>query len=155
VAQVGATAPAQVFEVTAENITQYCRAAGYENVTYTNQAAAREAGLPGVVAPQAMLFSYAPLRTIELMAAPTCRGGVAPQATPQNPEPLPFVRTAIDFQGVMVVPGDVISSVTSVHDQLQREGERFITFRVVAHNQRGELVAEYLYTCQWSNLKAK
>ena len=152
VAQVGATAPAQVFQVTAENIAQFCRAAGYENLAYTNQAAAREIGLPGVVAPQAMLFSYAPLRTVELMAA---KGGVASQATPQNPEPLPFVRTAIDFQGVMVVPGDIISSVTSVHDQFQREGERFITFRVVAHNQRGELVAEYLYTCQCPNPKAR
>ncbi len=154
VAQLGATAPPQVFEVTAENITQYCRAAGYENLAYTNQGAAREAGLPGIVAPPAMLFSYAPLRTIELMAAPTCRGGVAPQETPQNPEPLTFVRTAIDFQGVMVVPGDIISSVTSVHDQLQREDEQCITFRVVAHNQRGELVAEYLYTCQCPDPKS-
>jgi acyl dehydratase len=152
VAQLGATAPAQVFEVTAENITQYCRATGYENLGYTNQAAARETGLPGIVAPPAMLFTYAPLRTVELMAA---KGGAAPQATPQNPEPLPFVRTTIDFQGVMVVPGDIISSVTSAHDQIQGDGVRFITFRVVAHNQRGELVAEYLYTCRCSNPKAR
>lgn len=151
VAQLGAAAPPQLFEVTPESITQYCRAAGYENLAYTNQAAAREAGLPGIVAPPAMLFSYAPLRTVELMAA---KGSAAPQETPQNPEHLAFVRTAIDFQGVMVAPGDIISSVTSVHDQFQREGEQFITFRVVAHNQRGELVAEYLYTCQWPNAKS-
>jgi acyl dehydratase len=141
-----------VFEVTAENITQYCRATGYENLAYTNQAAARETGLPGIVAPPAMLFTYAPLRTVELMPD---KGEAAPQATPQNPEPLPFVRAAIDFQGVMVAPGDIISSVTSVHDQFQGESERSITFRVVARNQRGELVAEYLYTCRCSKPKAK
>jgi len=146
VAEVGDTAPPYVFEVTAEKIAEYCRAARYENPAYTNQAAARDSGLPGLIAPPAMVFTYAPLCRAELMAA---KGYITPEQSAERPRATPFVSVAIDFQGVMVAPGDVISSVTSVQDKFQRCGKRFITFRVVAHNQRDELVADYHYTCLW------
>jgi acyl dehydratase len=152
VAEVGDTAPPYVFEVTAEKIAEFCRAARYENPAYTNEAAAREIGLPGLIAPPAMVFTYAPLRRAELMAA---RGYIAPEQSLQRPRATPFVGAIIDFQGVFVVPGDVIGSVTSVQEKFQRRNNRFITFRVVAHNQRGELVAEYRYTCLWFRGQSK
>lgn len=147
VAEIGDAAPPYLFEVTAEKIIDYCRAARYENPAYTNETAAREIGLPGLVAPPAMVFTYAPLRRADLMAA---KGYIAPEQLAHRPRATPFVGASIDFQGVMVVPGEVITSVTSVQDKFQRHNNRFITFLVVAHNQRGELVADYRYTCLWA-----
>jgi acyl dehydratase len=146
VAEVGDAAPPHVFEVTAEKIADFCRVARYENPAYTNQAAARALGLPGLVAPPAMVLTYAPLCLADLVVA---RGYVAPEPAAHLPHAIPFVSISIDFQRV-VVPGDVITSVTSVQDKLQHQAHQFITFRVVAHNQKGELVAEYRYTCLWS-----
>jgi acyl dehydratase len=145
-AEIGDSAPPYIFEVTADSIASFCRATRYENPAYINQAAAREIGLPGLVAPPAMVFTYAPLRLADLIAA---RGCIPPEDPVHRPGAPSFVDCSIDFQGVMVAPGDVITSVTSVQDKYQRDNDRFITFRVVAHNQRGELVADYRYTCLW------
>ncbi len=58
--------------MTAEKIIAYCRAARYENVVYTSQAAAREAGLPGMIAPPAMAFTYAPIHLSGLASNRGC-----------------------------------------------------------------------------------
>ena len=55
--------------------------------------------------------------------------------------------TSIVFQRELVTTGDRITSATSGQDKGQ-DGQR-ITFRVMAHNQRWDLVAEYQYTCLW------
>ena len=148
VAQVGDESPEYVCEVTAETIADYCRAVRYENPTYVNDATARELGFQGVFAPPTMLYTYAPQRRNDVMAA---RGYIAPEQSAHAPRSTPFVSTDIRFQGTLVRPGDVITSTTVVVDKFQRRDNKFITFRVTAHNQRGELVAEYDYTCLWES----
>ena len=59
-AAVGDTAPPTSAEITDQQIADYCRAARYENLVYTNQPAARETGLPGIIAPPAMVLAFAP-----------------------------------------------------------------------------------------------
>ena len=132
--------------MTAEKIIEYCRAARYENLAYTSQPAAREAGLPGIIAPPAMVFTYAPVQLAGLAAA---RGRKLPDGLTRFIESAGPATASIAFQGVMVVPGDAISSFTSVQDKFQQEEDRFATIRVVAHNQRGDLVADYSLTCRW------
>ena len=91
-----------------------------------------------------MVFTYAP---VSLGNLATAKGCSVPQG---SAEYLPADGpVSVDFQGAMVVPGDVISSVTSVDSKSQGDGDRFITFRVEAHNQDGELVAGYLCTYRW------
>jgi acyl dehydratase len=146
IAQVGDTSPPYVYEVTAENIADYCRAVRYENPIYVNDGAAREMGFPGIFAPPTMLYTYAPQRRLDVMSA---RDYIAPEQSAGSPRSTPFVSTNIRFQGVLVRPDDVITSATTVVDKFERRGNKFITFRVTAHNQRQEKVAEYDYTCLW------
>ena len=147
--QVGDQSLSYTYVVTHEAISDYCRAVGYENPIYGNDQAAREVGFPGAFAPATMLYTYAPQRRQELMMA---KGYLAPEQSPDAPKSTPFVATRINFQGVLVRPGDVIMSTTRVSEKSERRGRRFVTFRVTAHNQRRELVGEYDYTCLWDTL---
>ncbi len=149
---VGDSSPPHVYEVTGEKIFEFCRAARYENLAYTNQPAARELGLPGIVAPPSMLFAFAPL----LAEGPFFQQGFSTdlqRGDQGNGAPPAGIGAAtfIEFQGAMVTPGDLITSVTSVKDKLQEQGKRFITLQVVAHNQRGDLVADYSSTIPWDS----
>ena len=146
VAEIGDESPPYVYEVTEENIADYCRAVRYENPVYVHDAAAKEMGFPGVFAPPTMLYTYAPERRHVLMSS---RGYMAPEQSTLNPRSTPFVSTDIRFQGVLVRPGDVVTSTTKVVDKFRRRNKKFITFRVMANNQRNEKVAEYDYVCLW------
>ncbi len=148
VAQIGDAAPPFVYSVTAESIADYCRAVQYENPIYTNEGAAREAGYAGIFAPATMIYTYAPQRRVDVVAT---RGYVAPEQSQTAPRSTPFVATEVRFQGASVVPGDTVTSVTRVADKFQRKDNKFITFRVTAHNQRNELVVEYDYICLWES----
>lgn len=150
IADFGDAAPPQVVEVTPESIVEYCRAARYESLVYTNQSAAREAGFPDIVAPPAMLLALAPARLEEVAAAKGC---VLPSPPEGSSTIAPPVRLNIQFQGSMAVPGDVVSSGTFVEDKFESEKGRFLTFRVRAHNQRGDPVVDYCLTFLWSENK--
>lgn len=126
--QIGDESPTFRYEVTAEKIIAYSRAARYENLAYTSQAGAREMGLPGMIAPPAMVFVYAPVN----LAGLTLTGDGAVAET-----------TEVQFHGPLVSPGDVITSVTRVADKSGIGPDDNITLKVSARNQRGELVAEY------------
>ena len=145
-ARIGDESPVYVYEVTRENIADYCRAVRYENPIYTSDAAAREAGLPGAMAPPTMMYTYAPQRRSAVIEA---QGYIAPEQSQVSPRSTPFVSTRVHFQGTYVRPGDVISSTTHVSDKFERRGNRFITFHVSATNQNGERVVEYDYVCLW------
>ena len=146
VVEIGDESFPYVYEVTEKNIADYSRAVGYENPVYVNDAAAKEVGFPGIFAPPAMVYTYAPQRRHDVMRA---RGYVAPDQSRLNPRSTPFVSTAASFQGILVRPGDIITSITRVVDKFQRQGSKFVTFQVTAHNQRGEKVVQYDYVCLW------
>ena len=146
VARIGDESPEYVYEVTRENIADYCRAVRYENPIYVNDGAARGAGLPGTVAPPTMMYTYAPQRRSAVIEA---HGYIAPEQSQTNARSTPFVSTKVHFQGAYVQPGDVITSTTRVSEKSERRGNKFITFHVSATNQRGEPVVEYDYVCLW------
>ena len=146
VAQIGDESPPFVYEVTADKIADYCRAVRYENPVYVNDAAAREMGLPAAPAPAAMAYVYAPQRIRNLIAA---KDRVAPNRSGQRSHGSDFISTRLRLQGVLVRPGDRITSVTRVVDKTERGDDRFITFGVTARNQRDERVAEYDCVYPW------
>ena len=145
-AQIGDSAGAGSIEVTEEGIAEYCRVARYENPVYTGLAAARDAGYPGSVIPPAMMLALAPLNLEGVAAAAGCH---LPVMTDTGSSPATASKLVIQFGGSKVELGDVISSIASVENKLQDETGRFITFRVVALNQRGEPVVDYCQTLRW------
>ena len=141
IAAVGdASAPVSA-EITDQRIADYCRAARYENLVYTNQPAARETGLPGIIAPPAMVLAFARPQIADLAAARDCTLPVGPSLNP--------ALIAIRFQGTMVIHGDTITARTVLTGKAQREAGRCLTFTVTAHNQEGTLVAEYDVEYLW------
>jgi len=152
VSEIGDASPPFIYDITAENIADYCRAVRYENPIYIDVAAAKEAGFPGVFAPPTMIYTFAPQRRIDVISA---KGYIAPEQSQQNPRSTPFVSTVVRFQGKRVIPGDKVTSTTEVVDKFKRRENKFITFRVTAHNQRNELVIEYDYVCLWESAVLK
>ena len=146
VAQVGDESPPFVVEVTRESIADYCTAVRYDNPIYLDEEAAKAAGFPGVIAPPTMIFSYCPMRRVDLTKA---RGYISPEQSQVAPRSTPYVSGDVRFLGTLVRPGDVITSTVKVHEKYERRGHKFITFIVSGKNQRGEKVGEYLYTCIW------
>ena len=134
-ATLGDLSPPAAREIADTDIAEYCGAARYENLVYTNQPAARETGLPGIVAPPAMVLAFAPPRLSDVAGA---RGCSLPPNLPRNP-----VGITVRFQGILVSHGDIITSQTRLTAKEERSGSRYLTFTVTAHNQDGELVAEY------------
>ena len=143
-ASIGDAAPPCSREVSDVEIADFCRAARYENLVYTNQPAARETGLPGIIAPPAMVLSFARPRLAGLAAA---RGCALPEGLSLNPAGI-----TIRFQGVLATHGDTITVQTTLTGKKEREGGQFLTFTVTAHNQEGELVAEYDVEYLWEQL---
>ena len=134
-ATLGDLSPPAAREIADADIAEYCGAARYENLVYTNQPAARETGLPGIVAPPAMVLAFAPPRLSDVAGA---RGCSLPPNLPRNP-----VGITVRFQGILVSHGDTITAQTRLTAKDERDGSRYLTFTVSAHNQNGDLVAEY------------
>ncbi len=145
-AEPGDASPLHVVQVTPDFIAEFCRMARYENPVYTNRAAAGESGLPGGVAPPAMVLALAP---VNLSAVAAAKGCVLPVAAGPADLAISLLKLSISFQGVMVVPGDVVTSVTTTQCKSQDQEGRYISFRVNAHNQRGEPVVDYSQTFSW------
>lgn len=141
IADIGDSALPNSTEITDQQIADYCHAARYENLVYTNQPAARETGLPGIVAPPAMVLAFAQPRLTALASA---RGCTLPDGLSLNP-----VSITIRFRGVYVTHGDAINAQTVLTGKDERDGKHFLTFTVTAHNQEGELVAEYDVEYLW------
>ncbi len=135
IAVIGDAAPASSVAVTDVQIAEFCHAARYENLVYTNQPAAQESGLPGIVAPPAMILALARPQLAEVAAA---RGCTLPEALDPNP-----VAITIRFLGAFITPGDTLTAVTRLTGKNKDEGRRCLTFTVTAQNQEGSLVAEY------------
>ena len=134
-AQVGDASPTNQREITDQQIADYCRAARYENLVYTNQPAARESGLPGIVAPPAMILAIAPPQLAGVAAS---RGCSLPGGLALNP-----TRLALTFQGAWLTHGDTLTTQTHLSAKPERDGHRCLVFTVQAINQNGQVVAAY------------
>ena len=150
-AEIGDASPPHVVLATLDFIAEFCRVVRYENPVYTSQAAARESGLSGGIAPPAMVLALAPVNLRALAAAKGC---VLPQAIIPAASGSPELaispsKLAIKFQGALVAPGDEVTSVTTTQSKSRDQGGSYISFRVSAHNQRGEPVVDYCQTFSW------
>ena len=147
VMEIGHEAPPLTIEVTKESIARYATSVQNNNPIYFDDAAARAAGFDGIIAPPTMLYTYSPMRRNEIF---NHMGYVSPEQSVTAPRSTPFAGTEVVFQGTPVRPGDVITSVSRVDNRWEtRSGNRFVSFRVTGHNQRGEKVVEYLYNIIW------
>ena len=125
-----------VVEITAENIAEYASLA-------LNHSPAYLSGTHSLVAMPTMVLSYAPLLREEIAEA---NGFVAFEVSKTARRQTPFAKCEIRwFQSV--IPGDAITGRRRVLEKYERRGSKFVTFRVDAINQRGEMAAEYDYTC--------
>lgn len=142
VARIGDESPPFQIEVTTDMIREYMKACRYENIP------SRDADL---IAPPGMVFLYAPMRRDLAIAA---AGYVAPEQAKVNPRATPYVGSQVTLYRP-VRPGDIITSTTKTHAKYERRGNKFIDFLITAYNQRGEKVAEYIYTCLWHYAKGQ
>ena len=133
-----------VVQITAQNISEYARVA-------LNHSPAYLPGASGLVAMPTMVLSYAPLLREEIAEA---NGFVAFEFSKTARSQTPFAKCEIRWF-LPVVPGDTITGRRRVLEKYERRGSRFVTFRVEAINQRGELAAEYDYTCIFEYAKGK
>jgi acyl dehydratase len=139
--------------ITREMIANYCASIEEDNPIYLDDAAARRAGLPGVVCPPSMCFAYAPQRRLDIMHE---HGFIAPDEVAENPRNTPFVGAEVRWHGVLVRPGDVITSVCNFSKKWEaRSGNRFVSTAVTARNQHGETVVDYVYNIIWESAKAR
>lgn len=165
-AQIGDASPPHVVQATPEFIGEFCNVARYENPVYTSRAAAGESGLPGGVAPPAMILALAPLDLAALASAKGCvlplvtstvatgmvattTGETGTDAAGSSPLVVSLSKLSIKFKGVMIVPGDVVTSVTTTESKSKNQAGCYISFRVSAHNQKGGPVVEYFQTFSW------
>ncbi|PKB70416.1 MAG: hypothetical protein BZY87_10650 [SAR202 cluster bacterium Io17-Chloro-G6] len=133
-----------VVEITAENIAEYARVS-------LNHSPAYQAGANSLVAMPTMVLSYAPLLREEIAAA---NGFVAFEVSKTARRQTPFAKCEARWF-VPVLPGDIITGRRRVLEKYERRGSKFVTFRVEAINQRGELAAEYDYTCIFEYAKGQ
>lgn len=150
-AETGDASPPYVVRATHEFIAEFCGAARYENPVYASQAAARESGLSGGVAPPAMVLALAPVRLSAVAAAKGCilPFATSPAKTTSAEPAISITKLSVIFQGALVAPGDEVTSVTTTQSKSKDRDGHYISFRVCAHNQRGEPVVEYSQTFSW------
>ncbi len=150
-AEIGDASPPHVVQATPDFIAEFCRVARYENPVYTSQAAARESGLPGGVAPPAMVLALAPVNLSAVAAAKGCvlPFVMGPVSAGSGELAIAPSKLSIRFQGAMVAPGDEVTSVTITQSKSQDQDGCYISFRVSAHNQMGEPVVDYCQTFSW------
>ncbi len=148
----GQKSPPTTVTVTRESIANYAKSVLNNNPFYFDHRAAQAEGFENVIAAPTMAFQYAPMQRWELF---NDKGYLAPeQAKP--PRSTPQVGAEFFFQDVLVYPGDEISSVTTVDRAWEsRSGNKFVSFRVVGQNQRGQKVCEYLYDIIWEYSKGQ
>ena len=133
-----------VVEITAGDIAEYARLALNHSPEYASSG-------DGLVAMPTMVLSYAPLLREEIAEA---NGFVAVEVSKTARSQTPFAKCEIRWSHP-VVAGDTITGRRRVLEKYERRGSKFVTFRVEAINQRGELAAEYDYTCIFEYAKGK
>ena len=128
--------PVHKYAVGREKIREYARAVGETNPLYLDLDAAGRAGFADLLAPPMFAVVYAAAAFERAMADPVL---------------------AIDFEMLLhagqefewsgpVVAGDEITTEIEIADDSERLGMRFVAFRSISRNQRGEDVCRGLWT---------
>ncbi len=143
IARIGDMAPPLTVKVTEGTIANYCAAVRNDNPLYLDPDVARRGPFGGIIAPPTFVFMCAPQRRNEVMHA--C-GYASPEEKADRATP--YAKSEVFFHRP-IRPGDEITSVVRLGDKYERRGNQFITWRVNAHDARGEPVVEYAYTIIW------
>jgi acyl dehydratase len=143
IAQVGDAAPPFTYQVTEQNIADYCMAVRNSNPLYLDPEAAAKGPFGGIVAPPAFAFKCSPLRRNEVMHA---RGYASPEE--KSEYQTPYAKAEL-LPRRPIRPGDAITSFVTLEEKYERRGNTFITWRVKAQDAQGEPTHEYTYTIIW------
>jgi acyl dehydratase len=150
---IGQAAQPISIDVTRQTIANYARSIQEHDPIFTDAEVARSAGYPGIIAPASMHMVYAPARRVDIMHE---HGAIAPEEASVNPRSTPFVGMEIQWHGILVQAGDVITSVARFAKKWEaRSGNKFVGIGVTAHNQRGEKVVDYQYNVMWEFAKSQ
>ena len=151
--EIGHDAPPLAKEITPEMIANFAQSLEDDSPVYADDAVAKTEGFEGIIAPPSMLFQIGPMRRLDIMHA---RGYISPEEKKVSPRTTPFTGTDINFLPVAIRPGDVITSVSRIANRWEsRSGNRFVSFGITAHNQRGEQVLDYFYNVLWEYSKGQ
>ena len=145
--EIGQDSAPTSIEVTREKIANYAESIQDNNPIFYDDEAAKAQGFDGIIASPSMFFVYSPSRRLDIMHP---RGFVAPEEASIDPRSTPFVGAEAHLQGVLVRPGDVITSSSRWANKWEsKSGNKFVSIGVEAKNQRGEKVVDYLYNIMW------
>ena len=146
----GQAAPPTVVAITPEQIAEYASIAQNPDPRYRVGKGSTEYG--GVAAPMpTMALSYAPLLRAEIAGN---NGFTALEQSKTARRQTPFAKCeARWFRPALA--GDTITGVGRVLEKYERRGSKFVTFRIEATNQRGEVVGQYDYTCIFEYAKGQ
>jgi acyl dehydratase len=128
---LGKSFPAGSFEITAETIRAYCRATGDANPLSNDEAAARAAGHPGLLAPPTLYNLF-------------IRGLNRPNVRLQNTQGGFHGGQALDVLA-SVHAGDTLTAVSRLKEVYAKTGRTgtmaFTVWETEFTNQRGQVVA--------------
>jgi acyl dehydratase len=132
---VGKTFAPFTFEVDKSKIREFAQALGDESPIFFDDAAARAAGLPGIVAPP----------TFATVFKMWGEGGSSPHIKAMGGNVLRLLHGGEEYEyHTLIRPGDVITGqtrVVGIEEKESRSGHLdIVVLRTDYHNQRGELV---------------
>lgn len=133
---VGKSWPAHEYEVGREKIREYAQVIGLENPVYFDEAAARDAGYRGIVAPPMFVVVY---------AAGALAPGLFDPDVAMNFAAM--VHGGQEFEwGEPVISGDLISTTATCEEIYAKDGKGFYVFGTESVNQNDELVCRGTWT---------
>ena len=131
----GSTYDPVEFEVTAERIKQYADAVHEDSPVHHDDAAAKEAGFRGIVAPPMFAVVY---------SAPAMGGPIWETIGEAIPR---MVHGGQEFVwGEPVVAGDKITTRVEIKDIYEKDGKGFYVYESVSRNQDGQEVVRATWT---------
>ncbi len=145
VVEIGQASQSTHVEVTGELIAAYAEAVRNDNPAYQQGDRVPDFAMPTTI------LRVAPLRRGDIAAN---NGFVAQEHAKENPFQTPFAKCEVRWFAPLCA-GDSITSFGHIVDKYERRGNKFVTIRVEASNQRGERVGEYDYTCIFEYAKGQ
>lgn len=143
VAEPGDTLPAKDTRVDAALVKLYSDTSGDRNPLYTDPVLANAAGLEATAVPTLMVIRVAPTSRTELMSR---KGYDHPV------RPTPYARWQCELFEPMK-PGDVITAESQLDEKYEKSGRKYLVWRVIGRNQRGDKVVEYRTHNAWEGSK--
>lgn len=138
-AEAGDTAPDKTVTVTRELVALYADTSGDRNPLYTDAVFAREHGFDKGAVPFSMAVRMAPGKRATIIRH---KGFSHPV------RPTPFARWECETFAP-VLPGDVITSESVMEEKYEKRGRKYLVWKAIGRNQRGEIVVIHRATNVW------